>query len=181
MPQTNTVTKTFNHPPDPIGGRASFDLAAPANQYVYNVRVVVTEKNAASATLVVATTPDLAGSQRVEIAWALTPIPGSSISFRVDWEVVPKVDGRLILFEHVNFGGLPLVVTNAEANLVPKGFNDKASSIWVQRGAWMFFRDINFSNPFTVNGAPVLLGPGSYSWLGNVGISNDSLSSLRAV
>ena len=181
MPQTNTVTKTFNRPPDPIGGRASFNLEAASNEYVYNVRVVVTQRNAASATLVVPIRPDLAGSQRIVIGWALAPIPGSTISFRVDWDVVPLVQGRVILFEHVDFNGLPLVVDNASASLVAPNYNDKASSLIVLQGAWMFFKDINFQQPFMVNGAPVLLGPGTYRWVEDLGIGNDALSSLRAV
>lgn len=182
MPLTNTVTYTFNRPPDPVGGRARFNLQAAANEYVHNVRVVVTgSRNAASATLVVATSPDLAGPQRVEIAWALAPVPGSTISFRVEWDVLTNIVGRVILFEHIHFGGQQLVVDNASANLMTPGFNDKVSSLEVKRGAWMFYKDINFQNPFTINGAPVLLGPGLYHWVEYVGIGNDTLSSLKSL
>ena len=57
-------------------------------------------------------------------------------------------------------------------------WNDMVSSFVIVSGVWQFFRDINFQTPY---GAGVQLGPGLYPWVEDVGIDNDSLSSIQLV
>jgi hypothetical protein len=84
-----------------------------------------------------------------------------------------------ILFELANFRGAHRHVFVAEPNLAEKSdptFNDKTSSIVVLEGDWVFFSDSNFGTR-TGN----VLGPGVYPFVANVGIMNDSITSLRPV
>jgi uncharacterized protein YcfJ len=52
------------------------------------------------------------------------------------------------------------------------GFNDRASSIIVQRDRWQICQDVNFGGPC------VVLGPGRYASLSQMGL-NDRVSSVR--
>ncbi len=86
---------------------------------------------------------------------------------------------EIILFEHINFHGAHKHLYGSEANLAAADdnfFNDKISSFVITSGRWQFFRDINYSGP-----ASGVFGPGRYNWVENVGISNDSVSSVRFV
>lgn len=86
---------------------------------------------------------------------------------------------HIILFEHSNFHGAHKHVFADEPNLDAGDdnfFNDRTSSFVILEGVWQFFRDRDFGNP-----ASNPLGPGLYSWVENVGIPNDSVSSLRVV
>jgi Beta/Gamma crystallin/Kelch motif len=86
---------------------------------------------------------------------------------------------HVILFEHANFHGAHKHVFSAESNLNADDdnfFNDKTSSIVVLEGNWAFFADSGFSRQY-----PAILGPGLYSWVENVQIKNDDLSSLQPV
>lgn len=90
-----------------------------------------------------------------------------------------KCAGEIILFEHDNFHGRHKHVYRAEPNLnywEDFFFNDKTSSIVVIEGNWELFVDANFIAPFSV-----VLGPGLYTltYLNELGITNDSISSLR--
>ena len=55
-------------------------------------------------------------------------------------------------------------------------WNDRASSFVIVSGNWQFFSDTNFGNPYGGT-----LGPGSYPWVEDVGIANDTLSSVKVV
>jgi hypothetical protein len=70
---------------------------------------------------------------------------------------VPPGRPRAILYEYGNFGGRTLVV---EGNVVPDldrtGFNDRASSIRIEGGYWMFCTDAGFQ------GTCRTFGPGEY-------------------
>jgi hypothetical protein len=46
----------------------------------------------------------------------------------------------------------------------------------VLSGNWQFFKHSNFVEPY-----PGTFGPGQYEFVGNFGIENDQVSSLRAV
>jgi hypothetical protein len=55
-------------------------------------------------------------------------------------------------------------------------WNDRISSFVIVSGTWQCFRDINFQVP---QGG--LLGPGVYPFVANLGIDNDSISSVRLI
>ncbi len=91
------------------------------------------------------------------------------------------LDSHILLFEHANFHGAHKHIVAAEANLNASDdnfFSDKVSSIAVLSGEWLFCRDANFINPYR-NG--LALNKGAYSFVGDVGINNDDMSSLRPI
>jgi len=68
---------------------------------------------------------------------------------------------RAVLYERENFGGRAFTVdSNTLTNLAAAGFNDRASSLRVERGYWMFCTDANFG------GECRTFGPGDYAQLG---------------
>ncbi len=86
---------------------------------------------------------------------------------------------EIVLFEHVNFHGAHKHLFGSEPNLAAPDdsyLNDKISSFVIVAGTWQFFRDINYTGP-----ASNVFGPGRYVWVENVGIPNDSISSVRRV
>jgi hypothetical protein len=90
-----------------------------------------------------------------------------------------KKMAEIILFQHINFRGAHKHLYGSEANLASgddNTFNDFVSSFVITSGTWQFFRDINFSGP-----ASNVFGPGRYNWVENIGIPNDSVSSVRRV
>jgi hypothetical protein len=72
---------------------------------------------------------------------------------------------RVVLYEGPNFSGRSYTVnTDVLSNLGGAGFNDRASSLRVERGYWMFCTDANFL------GECRTFGPGDYptlAWLSN--------------
>jgi len=72
---------------------------------------------------------------------------------------------RVVLYEGPNFSGRAYTVsTDVLSNLGNTGFNDRASSLRIERGYWMFCTDANFL------GECRTFGPGDYptlSWLSN--------------
>ncbi len=83
---------------------------------------------------------------------------------------------HVILFEHIDFRGAHKHVFKAEPNLAAGDdtfFNDLTSSIVILEGTWSFYTDANFIGELAV------LGPGMYRWVEEVGIPNDSISSLQ--
>ena len=68
--------------------------------------------------------------------------------------------GRVVLFERPNFGGRSVVIDrSAISDLQWVGFNDRAASIRVESGTWMFCTDASF------RGECRTFGPGEYAWL----------------
>lgn len=68
---------------------------------------------------------------------------------------------RVVLYERENFQGRAFTVdANVLNNLADGGFNDRASSLRVERGYWMFCTDANFG------GECRTFGPGDYPQLG---------------
>ncbi len=84
------------------------------------------------------------------------------------------LDAHAVLFRDANFKGDHRHVFVAEPNLDNNGFNDQTSSIVIELGNWMFFRDSEFDGHY-----PPVLGPGIYPWVEAIGVKNDDLSSLR--
>jgi len=81
---------------------------------------------------------------------------------------------QVSLYEADGFRGRVFGVTRNVTNLERLGFNDRASSVIVERGRWEVCTDANFS------GRCVVLRPGSYSSLTAMGLDN-RISSLRTV
>ena len=82
---------------------------------------------------------------------------------------------HLILYEGVDFQGRHKDVYQSEAFLTD--FNDSTSSIIIREGHWQFFTDANFQGQT----GPSTLGPGTYHWVEEVGIRNDTISSAKLV
>jgi hypothetical protein len=97
----------------------------------------------------------------------------------LDDEVAASCSGGVAyLYEHAGFQGRRLQFFNGENDLRAWDFNDKTSSIQiVGNEQWTFYEHINRE------GKPVTLGPGEYSLyrLNQLGIPNDSISSLRRI
>lgn len=92
--------------------------------------------------------------------------------------------GRIILFENEDFCGKSINVVHAQTDLSlfkEGNFNDRTSSITILSGNWSFYRDPNFGSPFTHRSAPLVLGPGSYRSISDLGIEDNQISSLREV
>jgi len=79
----------------------------------------------------------------------------------------------LKVYEDINFGG-DSAGTNFDTPYVGNYWNDRISAINIVSGTWTFYRDANYQ------GDSITLGPGLYSWVENVGIPNDSVSSFKA-
>jgi hypothetical protein len=80
---------------------------------------------------------------------------------------------RVVMYENPGFSGRSYVVNNdVVSNLGNVGFNDRASSLRVERGYWMFCTDANFM------GECRTLGPGDYPNL-PYGLSNRISSGRR--
>ncbi len=88
------------------------------------------------------------------------------------WIISQMPSGTVILYEHSEFRGNRLTVTQATPNL-GESWNDRVSSFRILDGYWTFYKDDNY------NGRNVTLGPGNYRWVKDVGFPNDALSSLR--
>jgi hypothetical protein len=80
----------------------------------------------------------------------------------------------IILFEHVDFRGAHKhVVNRSEANLHTDGWGDRVSSMIVTSGSWRVCQHVNFG------GWSFVLEPGIYPWVGDLGIVNEQISSIR--
>ena len=77
------------------------------------------------------------------------------------------------IYEDIDFGGALQTFYYSDSNLVDDGWNDYTSSFIVESGYVQFFEDINYGGE-----ASDVFGPGSYSWVEDVGIPNDSISSI---
>ena len=81
---------------------------------------------------------------------------------------------RIVMYEGPNFSGRSFMVSNdIVTNFGNSNFNDRASSLRIEQGYWMFCTDANFG------GQCRTLGPGDYATLPR-GLSN-SISSARKI
>ena len=81
---------------------------------------------------------------------------------------------RAVLYDQPNFGGRRFIVdSNVVSNLGNSGFNDRASSLRVEQGYWVFCSDANFE------GQCRTFGPGDYPQL--PGALQNRISSGRRV
>jgi hypothetical protein len=82
-------------------------------------------------------------------------------------------NSRVVLYEGPNFSGRSYTVnTDVLSNLGNTGFNDRASSIRVERGYWLFCSDANFM------GECLTFGPGDYPTLSEL---SNRISSGRRI
>jgi hypothetical protein len=92
--------------------------------------------------------------------------------------------GRILLFENKNFDGKSINVDKGtpDLSMYEEGnFDECTSSFAILSGNWCFYRNPRFKNPFMRGRKPLVLGPGSYNWVEDLGIKDDDLSSLKAV
>lgn len=72
----------------------------------------------------------------------------------------PSGRPRAVLYEYANFGGRSFAIDNeVVSNFDRTGFNDRASSIWIEGGYWLFCSDAFFE------GSCRTFGPGQYPQL----------------
>jgi len=81
---------------------------------------------------------------------------------------------QVTLYEQENFHGRSFAVNATISNLDRHGFNDRASSIIVERGDWQVCEDAEF------RGRCIVLRPGQYASLRSMDMNN-RISSLRRV
>ncbi len=65
---------------------------------------------------------------------------------------------KLILYDRGTFQGRTLPLSEATSDLIPLGFDNKASSIEVESGVWTVYEDINYE------GYRLTLGVGKYDF-----------------
>ncbi len=78
----------------------------------------------------------------------------------------------ITLYEHDGFRGRAITINSRVGNLTNNGFNDIASSAYVDSGTWLACEDDNF------RGRCVVLQPGSYGSLQALGMQ-DNITSVR--
>jgi len=81
-------------------------------------------------------------------------------------------EARATLFEGPNLSGRSFAVTDAVSNMGRTGFNDRASSLRIDRGYWIFCSDAEF------RGECLTFGPGEYASLPAL---NNMISSGRRI
>jgi uncharacterized protein YcfJ len=81
---------------------------------------------------------------------------------------------QVTLYQQQNFHGRAFNTNGPVSDLGRLGFNDRASSVIVERGQWQVCEDIGF------RGYCIVLRPGQYSSLAAMGLNN-RVSSLRRV
>jgi hypothetical protein len=80
---------------------------------------------------------------------------------------------RAVLYQDYNFQGRQKEVKEPISFL--QDFNDVASSIVVLEGVWQLYTDANYQNLVAT------LSPGVYPSVDQIGLPNDTLSSLRSI
>jgi hypothetical protein len=86
---------------------------------------------------------------------------------------------HIVIFQHRDCRGHHRHIFEQERNLnhpEDRSLNDSMSSFVILEGKWQFFRHANFGVPYAA-----ILGPGVYRWVGDHGIENDQVSSLKSV
>ena len=90
----------------------------------------------------------------------------------------------LFLYKDPNGTGGSLGVNAATNDGIPNvgaDFNDKTSSITINRGVWEFYENAQYNNKDSYNpyvnrnGQSVVLGPGNY----NLGANNEKITSIK--
>lgn len=88
--------------------------------------------------------------------------------------IATQAAGQVTFYEQEGFQGRSFTTQTQVRNFERFGFNDRASSVVVQRSRWEVCDDIRF------DGNCIVLRPGRYASLAAMGL-NDPISSVRAV
>jgi uncharacterized protein YcfJ len=88
--------------------------------------------------------------------------------------IAAQASAQITFYEADNFRGRTFNTHTQRNDFTRIGFNDKASSVIVDKGRWEVCNDVNFG------GRCMILRQGSYSSLSAMGL-NDKISSVRAV
>lgn len=88
--------------------------------------------------------------------------------------IATQASAQITFYEHDDFQGRAFSTTKQVRDFERFGFNDRASSVFVQNDRWEVCQDARFS------GRCVVLRPGRYSSLSSMGL-NDRVSSVRMV
>ncbi len=92
--------------------------------------------------------------------------------------------GRILLFDGRNFSGKIKDIQDAHPDLSTMkdaSFDDKTSAFVILSGNWSFYKSPRFEEAFLKNGKPMVLGPGRYAWVEDIGIKDNDISSLQVV
>lgn len=90
---------------------------------------------------------------------------------------------QAVLFSENDFHGNHVHVFRREGNLELSQFQDRARSIVIQDGLWVFYREENFQSPYRYGDVEIQLGVGTYTFqqLRDNGIEAPLIRSLKAV
>lgn len=92
--------------------------------------------------------------------------------------------GRIILFEDENFCGksIDIIAEHPDLSMHKQGnFNNSTSSFVILSGEWNFFLNAGYDNPVMQDGSALILGPGTYRKVSDLGIQDNEITSIRAV
>jgi len=81
---------------------------------------------------------------------------------------------KITIYKDINFGGQSWEYNDSKSNLKDDGFGDKVSSCKVEDGRWILYKDSNYGG----NDCRIL-DPGEYADFHAMGLSDNSLDSLR--
>lgn len=95
---------------------------------------------------------------------------------KLDSRELGRVLPEVTVFEHRDFQGDNWRTTFGYS-FVGSHWNDRISSIIVHSGYFEFYEHRDFA---AEHWGPIRLGPGQYAFVGDVGITNDSISSWKA-
>lgn len=101
--------------------------------------------------------------------YKISVILGAAVSF-----LATAAAAQLMFYEAEGFRGNAFPVSQTMPNLAPVGFNDRASSVVVERGRWQVCEDAGF------RGRCIVLQPGQYPSLGPYDLNN-RISSVRPI
>ncbi|MEO8104591.1 MAG: beta/gamma crystallin-related protein [Betaproteobacteria bacterium] len=101
--------------------------------------------------------------------WKLKAAVGATMTL-----LATQAMAQITFYEHDGFRGRAFTTDKQVGNFERYGFNDRASSVVVDRGRWEVCTDARFE------GACVVLRKGSYDSLNGLGL-NDRVSSVRPV
>jgi len=89
--------------------------------------------------------------------------------------ILPSLAGAadLVLYEEGDFQGRPVNVVIDMRQLGTANFNDRASSVVIEKGSWVLCTEEDFS------GTCITLEPGRYSSLKELGLENEVTSVRR--
>lgn len=85
---------------------------------------------------------------------------------------------EIILYDFYDFGGAFITLTQSAPDLDQFNFDNDLESFRIVSGTWSIHRDDNFQNG---NGPPLILGPGAYPNIDQLGFPQDRASSVRLI